>query len=258
MTELNNRQRKIVALIKEAGLQSINDLSDHFGVATQTIRRDINALCDRGLARRVHGGVVPPSNPVNLNFHARRLLNEPAKRAIAQAVANHIPNGASVMLGIGTTVQYVSQALLGHSDLTIITNNLDVASILCGAASAEVHLVGGVLRPDDRDVVGPETARELGRYIADFGVLGAGALDPTHGVLDFKPEDADIGRTILGHARQRLLAVDHSKWSKQASNRVCSFDQIDRFFTDQLPRQTRENPPQNPVLSCPVELVSAP
>ena len=111
MTNLNDRQRQIVEQLRAEGLLSINDLSDLFSVATQTIRRDINDLCDQGLARRVHGGVAAPSNPVNLNFRARSILNEQTKRAIAQTAATRIPPGSTVLLGIGTTVQYVAEAL---------------------------------------------------------------------------------------------------------------------------------------------------
>ena len=234
MVELNERQREIVELIKKSGLQSINDLAEQFGVATQTIRRDINALCDEGLARRVHGGVVPPSNPVNLNFRARQILNEDIKRDIGRVTASLIPSGTAVLLGIGTTVQYVAEALLDHTDMTIVTNNLEVASILCHAVSAEVHLVGGILRSDDRDVVGGETLRGFARFVADYSVTGAGALDEGHGILDFKPSDAEISQVILTQSRHRILVADHSKWAKNAKNRVAGFDRIDTFVTDQV------------------------
>lgn len=101
---LNDRQRQIIEQLRVEGLFSINDLSDLFGVANQTIRRDINDLCDQGLARRVHGGVADPSNSVNLNFRARSILNEQTKRAIAQTAASRIPPGSTVLLGTGTTV----------------------------------------------------------------------------------------------------------------------------------------------------------
>ncbi|SEO97585.1 transcriptional regulator, DeoR family [Salinihabitans flavidus] len=234
MIDLNDRQREIVALIRRSGLQSINRLADRFGVATQTIRRDINGLCDHGLARRVHGGVVAPSNPVNLNFSARRILNEDAKRAIARAAACEIPNGSTVLLGIGTTVQYTAEALMEHADLTIITNNLEVATLLCIADSAEVHLLGGILRSDDRDVVGGRTLHDISRFVADVGVIGAGALDPEHGITDFKSIDAEIGRAILAQSRRAILVADGAKWKKRASHRVAGFDRIDSFVTDAI------------------------
>ncbi|NOD64257.1 MULTISPECIES: DeoR/GlpR family DNA-binding transcription regulator [unclassified Ruegeria] len=233
--DLNDRQRTILDLVRQSGLQSITDLSRQFDVATQTIRRDINALCDEGLARRVHGGVVAPSNPVNLNFRSRRVMNEGAKRAIGQAAAQLIPQGATVMLGIGTTVQYVAEALLEHSDLTVVTNNLEVATIFCGSVTAEVHFTAGVLRPEDRDVVGGQTLLDYQRFRADFGVIGAGGLSPNHGLLDYKSIDADVSRMILQQSRQALLVADAGKWNRSPKFQVAGFDRIDTMVTNEAP-----------------------
>lgn len=236
MSDLNDRQRQIMEQLRASGQQSINELASDFGVATQTIRRDINDLCDQGLARRVHGGVAPPSNPLNLNFHARATLNEGAKRAIAAAAAAMIPEGSTVLLGIGTTVQYVAEALVQTPDITIVTNNLEVARLMCNAPSCDVHVVAGQLRPEDRDLVGAQVLEGYRRFVADFGVIGAGALDPAFGILDFKQFDAEVSNAIRASARKMLLVSDHSKWGRTAAHRVAGFDAMDHFITDRLPK----------------------
>lgn len=235
MTNLNDRQRRIVEQLRAEGLLSINDLSDQFEVATQTTRRDINDLCDRGLARRVHGGVAAPSNPVNLNFRARSILNEQTKRAIAQTAAARIPPGSTVLLGIGTTVQYVAEALAQTPDTTIVTNNLEVATVLCNAPSCEVHVMPGQLRHEDRDLAGASVLAGYSRFLADFGIIGAGALDVEFGLLDYKQFDAEVSNAIRSSARQVLCAADHSKWNRTAPHRVAEFSQLHEFITDKLP-----------------------
>ncbi|MEX0367071.1 MAG: DeoR/GlpR family DNA-binding transcription regulator [Ruegeria sp.] len=254
MMELNDRQRQIVEMIRGSGLLSINALSSHFGVATQTIRRDINALCEQGVARRVHGGVAPPSNPVNLTFSARRILNEEAKRSIGQCAAARISDGSTVLLGIGTTVQYVAEALLDKSNLTIVTNNLEVARLLCSGTDHDVHLVGGQLRAEDRDVAGPATLRGFSGFLADFALIGAGGLDAVHGVLDFKHFDAEIGRVLLDHARHNILVADQSKWAKTAKCTVAGWGRLDSFVTDRLPEAEATG---MPVFPDDVELIEA-
>ncbi|MBT8153321.1 DeoR/GlpR family DNA-binding transcription regulator [Epibacterium ulvae] len=248
MSELNVRQREIVERLRETGQQSINELADLYGVATQTIRRDTNALCDQGLARRVHGGVAPPANPVNLNFRARSILNEAPKRAISAAAAAMVPPGSTVLLGIGTTVQYTAEALMQTPDITLVTNNLEVASLMCGVDHNEVHLVGGQLRAEDRDLVGPGTLDGYRRFVADFGIVSCGALDPDHGVLDYKQFDADVSNTIRRAARQHLLLADDSKWQNRARHRVYDFHTADHFITNRLPDQATWD-------GCPVRLV---
>ena len=65
-SELNQRQEQIIALVRERGFVAIEALADHFDVTPQTIRRDINQLCDLGLLRRYHGGAGLPSSVENL------------------------------------------------------------------------------------------------------------------------------------------------------------------------------------------------
>lgn len=235
LTDLNDRQRQIVEQLRGEGLLSINDLAEFFSVATQTIRRDINDLCDQGLARRVHGGVAPPSNPVNLNFRSRAILNEQTKRAIARTAADRIPPGSTVLLGIGTTVQYVAEALAHTPDTTIVTNNLEVATVLCNAPTCEVHVVAGQLRHEDRDLTGASVLDGYSKFVADYGVIGAGALDAEFGLLDYKQFDAEVSNVIQSSARQIMLVADHSKWNRGASHRVAAFSQVDEFVSDRLP-----------------------
>ncbi len=242
--ELNERQRQIVEMISALGMVSINDLSERFGVATQTIRRDINELCGEGLARRVHGGVEPPKNPVNLNYRARQILNEDAKRRIGQAAARMIPDGATVLLGIGTTVQFVAEALLNRRDLAIVTNNIEVAGLLCNGPGLDVFMVGGSLRPEDRDIVGPEAIAGYESFVADVAVIGAGALDPDHGILDHKRFDALLSQVLIARAREAILVADVSKWEKQAAHRVGAIGSVGHFVTDSVPAEVAAFPRQ--------------
>lgn len=237
---LNARQREIVELLRREGQQSIQKLAERYLVATQTIRRDINQLCDYGLARRVHGGVASLTDLRNVGYHARRQTREEVKRLMAAAVAAKIPNGSTVFLGIGTSVQFVAEALSDHEELTIVTNNLDVASILCAARHLEVHMAPGVVRPDDRDVAGLATIAFFQRFVANFGVIGAGALDPERGVLDFDHREREVADVILANARTRVLVADASKWRRTASNVSCGFENLDLFVTDAVPAAARE------------------
>src|SRR3546814_421327 len=75
-SELNQRQEQIIALVRERGFVAIEALADHFDVTPQTIRRDINQLCDLGLLRRYHGGAGLPSSVENLAYQTRQVLQD--------------------------------------------------------------------------------------------------------------------------------------------------------------------------------------
>lgn len=233
--KLNARQNDILLRLQDQDLLEVEALAALFGVSTQTIRKDINQLSEQGLVRRLHGGVGPAPKHSNLSFITRQGLNISAKQTIAQALLNSIPEGASVFLGIGSTVAHAAKALLARHSLRVITNNLDVAAILCDNPRIDVLLTGGRLRHRDRDVVGEMTTRSLDGYRADFGVFGTGAINIDQGLMEFDPADAELTQAIARNAEHRVLIMDDSKWQRRALVKTLGFEQIDTLITNELP-----------------------
>ena len=232
---LSSRQRDILALIQTEGAQYIEHLAARYDMTTQTIRRDINALCDLGYARRFHGGVDLPVEGRNISVNARTALNSGAKQRIARRIAAVIEPGSTVFMGIGSSVQFVASALREHEGLRVVTNNIDVALTLSEAPQVEVHMTGGLLRHDDRDVVGADSLRFFEKFYASYAVIGAGALDPAKGILDFSFNEAQTTTTLIENSRLQFLTADVSKWTRDASVRVVPFSRISTLFTDRLP-----------------------
>lgn len=82
------------------------------------------------LILRHHGGAALPSSSVNTPWHDRKATQTEEKERIARKVAEQIPNGSTLFIDIGTTPEAVAHALLNHSNLRIVTNNLNVANTL--------------------------------------------------------------------------------------------------------------------------------
>ena len=123
-----SREHQIIELVRARGLVDIHDLARQFGVTPQTIRRGVNRLSEQGLLRRVHGGVTLPPGGANLPWETRQVQHIDGKRRIAEAVAAHIPDGASLAIGLGTTPHQVALALRGHKRLRVVTNSLRLRS----------------------------------------------------------------------------------------------------------------------------------
>lgn len=233
--KLNVRQNSILHLLQQSETLEVEKLAEHFDVSTQTIRKDINQLSEVGLARRVHGGVSLPTGTHNISFHSRELINAPLKRQLAETFAEQVPDGASLILGIGTTMSFLARALLQHKNLRVFTNNLNVAAVLCAQPEIEVLMTGGALRHADQDLIGESVTRFFDHFHVDYGVLGGGGLSSQHGILEYDPLEGDVSRSILRNCDQSVLLADHSKWQRRAGVKVAGFDAIDYFFTDELP-----------------------
>ncbi|MCP3395155.1 DeoR/GlpR family DNA-binding transcription regulator [Bradyrhizobium sp. CCGB12] len=230
------RQAHILEIVREQGSASIEQLAARFDVTQQTIRRLANALCDQGLLRRVHGGVSLPVQNQNLAYGSRHRLNANAKRRIAHATANLIPDGTSLMIGLGTTPEYVAQALSRRRDLRVITNSLNVAAAFAHNPDVEITIAGGTLRPLDRDIIGEAAARFFSGFRADFGIFGVGGVDQDGTLLDFHVDEVKARQSIAANSRTSVLVADITKFGRNATVRGGHLDDCHHLvIDDQLP-----------------------
>ncbi len=231
--KLSERQKHIMQWLHTSNsILPSGLMAQHFGVSVQTIRKDMNEMSDLGLVRRVHGGIRLPSDNDNLSFTNRELLHFAAKEHIAQQVAQALPPNSSIFLGIGTTPKQVAQALLDHSGLTVVTNNINVALILSRNPDIQVHLAGGLVRSSDEDTIGEVSTAFYRRFNIQYGIFGVGGISQHGRLLDFYAEEAHLNRAIIEHSQYCWLVADQHKYGRYAPVVSGQLSEIDRLFTD--------------------------
>ncbi len=235
MVELSARQEDILTLLRAEGRVDVEVLANRFTVTSQTIRRDLGELCDRGLAARTHGGATRLASVSNREYNERRRENAGGKVAIGMAAAAMIPDDCSVALNIGTTTEQVANALADHKGLIVLSNNVNIISTLIGTATRELLLVGGSVRASDGAVVGEDAVEFISRYKVDYAVIGASALDVDGAVLDYDAREVSVARAILRNARTKILVCDSSKFERTAPVRICAVSELDHVITDHPP-----------------------
>ncbi|MCT4656915.1 MAG: DeoR/GlpR family DNA-binding transcription regulator [Cohaesibacter sp.] len=235
MESLHPRQTDILALAKRLGRVDVDGLSEHFDVTPQTIRKDLNLLCERELLERIHGGAVYPSGVANLAYEARRSLAADAKTRLGQKAAELIPDNSSLILNIGTTTEQVATALRRHSGLMVITNNINVANILQGVGDLELAIAGGMLRASDGGIIGESSVDFIRQFKVDYAVIGTSAIDQDGSLLDFDYREVRAAKAIIQHARKTILVADHMKFERQAPVCIAHLSDIDVFITDKRP-----------------------
>jgi len=237
MAVLTPRQEDIVALARRTGRLDVDSLASHFAVTPQTIRRDLNELCEQGVLQRYHGGAMLASSVVNMAYESRRQLATDAKRRIGERAAALVPNDCSLLINIGTTTEQVAMALRGHRGLMVITNNLNVVNILRGYPEIEVIVAGGVLRHADAAIVGEPAVAFLSQFKADYAVIGASGIDPDGSLLDYDYREVEVSRKIVESSRHAILVADALKYGRSAPVRIGRISDMDHFVTDAAPPQ---------------------
>ena len=145
-----SRQAEIAEIVRVDGMAKVDELATRFAVTPQTIRKDINEMCARGLLRRVHGGVeLAQANAAH--YQLRRILNLEPKRAIGRAVAGLIPDRATIAVSIGTTPE-LAVAGLGavRPGIDVLIARLIDRAQQIGARHDPAHPAVGV---HDRDAI---------------------------------------------------------------------------------------------------------
>lgn len=235
VSNLPGRQKEILELIRSQGYVATEQLVRHFGVTPQTIRRDINMLCDLDLIERFHGGAGRIGNAYNQPYQDRLQEGMDGKRKIARMVAKRIPDGASLFLNIGTTTEALAAELVGRNDLRIVTNNINIANMMRETDGSDVMIAGGFVRQSDGGIVGEATTEFLNQFRLDIGVIGISGIDEDGSLLDFDYQEIRAAQAIIKNSRTVFLVADASKFGRRAMVRLGDYSNIDHLFTDQTP-----------------------
>ncbi len=232
---VRQRQEAILKLVRDKGYVTNESLARHFSVTPQTIRRDINALCDDGWLQRYHGGAAPASSIENVAYSDRRIICLEEKQRIGEMVAAQIPEKASLFINIGTTTEEVAKALCGHRILRIITNNINVAVILSKNENFNIMVTGGKIRNRDCALSGEATVDFIRQFKVDYGIIGISGIDSDGSLMDFDYGEVRAARTIIDNSRRVFLVADHTKFGRKAMVRLGNITEIDALFTDREP-----------------------
>ena len=232
MDLLTPRQTDIVGLAKTEGRVSVEALAHRFNVTAQTIRKDLNDLCERGVLQRYHGGALLSSGIANFGYEARRKLATEEKRWIGKKAASVIPDSSSLLINIGTTIEQVAVALRNKQGLLAITNNTNVVNILQGYEQIEVIIAGGVVRHFDGGVVGEAAVDFIRQFKVDYAVIGTSAIDEDGTLLDFDYREVKVAQAIIDCARKSILVADSMKFERTAPVRIGHLSQLDYFVTN--------------------------
>jgi DeoR family glycerol-3-phosphate regulon repressor len=231
-----SRRQRIVELTLQQKSVAVDDLALALGVSAQTVRRDINHLCDMNVLRRRHGGAEVFESEGNAPYDQRAATNPSAKRAIALVAAGLIPDGSTIAISVGTTPMMVADALGDKKNLTVITNNLNAAMSLSRETSNRIILPGGEVRLPDRDILGDHVVEFFGSYRTEFGIFGVGGVAEDGGLLDFHRAEVRAREQIRENSKMAILVLDRSKFGRSAPAMGGDISDMDRVILDMKPQ----------------------
>jgi DeoR family fructose operon transcriptional repressor len=230
------RLDRIRAELDTEGHVRVAELADRLGVSEMTVRRDLDALAELGVAHRVRGGAVAlgPQTFADRFTQAAR-----AKDAIADKLLDLVPDGSAIALDASTTLQRLAARLGGVRSVTALTSSLESFAALGRHPGVTALLTGGALDPRTGSLVGPLAARAARDVVVDVLFTSAAGLDPEHGTTEATLEEAEVKRALADVAGRIVVAVDSSKLDQHGAARCFELERVDLLVTELPPRDRR-------------------
>lgn len=240
------RRHRILEMLHHSGTVTVERLATEFGVARETVRRDLDSLETQGELHRIHGGATTMgAGPrTETPLHDRHGTRSAQKRRIAQAALQFLPPapGGSIIIDAGSTteafadlVALESSAGTAAGSRHLITNALPVAAKLSDIDALDLEIIGGRIRGITGAAVGPTTAETLSRRSADVAFIGTNGIDADFGLSTPDAAEAAIKTALIRAARRSILLADSSKLERTSLVQFAHLEEIAILITDSPP-----------------------
>ncbi len=226
LVDSESRQTRILELARTGGRVEVNALAEQLDVATETVRRDLRALADRRLVKRVHGGAIPlESAAFESGVDYRSRVDLAQKHRIAAAAADELHGAETVYLDEGFTPRLIAERLADR-ELTIVTSSLLAAEALADAEGLTVLLLGGRMRGRTLATVDHWALAMLRDLVIDLAYLGTNGISVDEGLTTPDPAVAAVKSEAIRRSRRSILVAAHSKFGMTS---FCRFADVSDF-----------------------------
>jgi DeoR family transcriptional regulator, fructose operon transcriptional repressor len=239
---VEERQTKILEFIEEHRKATVAQLCQHFGVSSATIRNDLRDLEASGLILRTHGGaMVKTKTGFELDSSQKQVQNLEAKRRIAQAALRQIEDGDTVILDTGTTTLELARLLAHKRNVTVVTNDLEIARLLEASESLQVVVMGGILRRGFHCTMsyGTSEREALEGLSVDKAFMGVNSFTLKRGASTPDIRQAETKKGMIAIATSVILLCDSSKFGRTSFVQFARPEEVDTIITDSLPEAER-------------------
>ena len=240
MNKANNkstvsRRSEILEELNSKGQVSVIKLSKAFHVSEVTIRNDLVQLEKQNMLIRARGGAFKVKfNHIGIDspLSEKGRKNFFEKQKIGKAAIKLINEGDTIIIDSGTTTMELAQNLQQFKDLTIITNALNIASVLAENNEFNIFMPGGILRNRSLSLVGSLAEESFANYFCDKLFLGVDGFDTKHGLSTPNVEEAHMNLVMINLARKVIVVTDSSKFLRRRFAFIAPLSRIDIVITD--------------------------
>jgi DeoR family transcriptional regulator of aga operon len=228
------RRKAILTQINESGQVLVHELSKEFEVSEVTIRNDLEQLEKKNMLIRARGGAIKAERGVGIDYRLseKDKLNSDEKARIGRRAALLINERDTIIIDSGTTTFEIAKNLDHLSDLTVITNAINIIIQLINHRNINLIIPGGYLRKNSLSLVGPLAEKNMHNLYVDKVFIGVDGFDTRHGIYTPNIEEAYFNEIMIKISKEIVVVCDSSKFHRRSLAYICGIDKIHTVVTD--------------------------
>jgi DeoR family transcriptional regulator, fructose operon transcriptional repressor len=229
------RKINIVEYIQKYKKATVPELCAAFDVSSATIRNDLRELEHSGLIIRTHGGAMVKSKTgFELTDKQKQARSSDEKKRIGELSLSLVEDGDTIILDTGTTTIELAKLLQSKQNITVVTNDYHIASILENLETVDVIFMGGIVRKGFHCTVGISGREMLSSLSVDKAFMGANSFSFEKGASTPDINHAETKKAMISIAAKIILLCDSTKWGKNSFAHFINAGELDVFVTDSI------------------------
>jgi DeoR family transcriptional regulator, fructose operon transcriptional repressor len=228
------RKDKILQMLEKNNKLLVPDLCEHFQVSPATIRNDLREMENSGLLKRTHGGALSNQKTgFELNSYQKEISHLNEKQAIAKYALSLVEDGDTIAIDTGTTTfEFAKQLITKKLDITVVTNDIQIALFLEQASFSNILLIGGIVRKNFHCTIGPTAINMLSEFSVDKAFMATNSISLEKGLTTPDMHQAEIKKTMIRIASEVIVLCDSSKFGNNAFVQVAPVSSVTQIITD--------------------------
>ncbi len=229
------RLRDMEQYILEKDTVTMEELKEHFKISMNTTRLDVAQLVEKGMVRKVYGGVCSVHKNSLIPFEEREEKNKNAKMTVGREAAELVDDGDIIYVDSGTTTMYLLDYLGDKKDVTILTNNLNAINRSLPFYNLNVISLPGTLERKTNSFVSADTVRTIERYNINKAFMASSGLSETGIITTSSPLEFEIKKAAMENSNYKYLMIDSTKFGKSALLTFATVNDMSRIVIDKIP-----------------------
>jgi len=225
----SERMDEILRILKKHHYVTVDYLVKKIRYSPASIRRDLTSLEKQGLVKRSYGGVEikdESSTPFIFRQHSMKI----EKNSIAECAADLVENDETIYIDGSSSAQYLGHFLVNKKGLTVITNNMLLASYL-QKNGIKTYCSGGYVSELQGILAGEITNNTFSMFHANKMFFSSAGFDGGY-IYDDSEAYYKHHKIMLENSDKHIFLCGSDKIGIKKKMIVCELNNIDYFISD--------------------------